>query len=268
MSMPLSHLFPAYPSPSLCPQVYSLCLHLYSGPTPRFIRTFFFFKINLFYLFIFGCVGSLLLRAGFSLVVASGGYSLLRCAGFSLPWLLLLRSTGSRHVGSVVVAHWLSCSAACGIFPDKGSNPCPLRWQADFQPLCHQGSPEPFFFKIHAFFKKKVNVHCKFFRKNIWENSWENSGKSCERLQSGSNYEMGWVSSMEDQVLPSTLFQVMGSCGVTTPFIAFELFTTPWVIDNWEQCKWFPSIDANKWYLEQSQLVSLPHCGRNQLCIY
>ena len=32
---------------------------------------------------------------------------------------------------SVVVAHGLSCSAACGIFPDQGSNPCPLHWQAD-----------------------------------------------------------------------------------------------------------------------------------------
>ena len=34
-----------------------------------------------------------------------------------------------------------SCSAACGIFPDQGSNPCPLHWQADCQPLRHQGSP-------------------------------------------------------------------------------------------------------------------------------
>ena len=34
-----------------------------------------------------------------------------------------------------------SCSAACGIFPDQGSNPCPLHWQADSQPLRHQGSP-------------------------------------------------------------------------------------------------------------------------------
>ena len=40
-----------------------------------------------------------------SLVVASRGCSLLRCTGFSLRWLLLLRSTGSRRVGSVVVAH-------------------------------------------------------------------------------------------------------------------------------------------------------------------
>ena len=54
---------------------------------------------------------------------------------------LSLRSTGSRRAGSVVVTHGPSCSAACGIFPDHGSNPCPLHWQADSQPLRHQGSP-------------------------------------------------------------------------------------------------------------------------------
>ena len=31
--------------------------------------------------------------------MASGGYSSLRCTGFSLWWLLLLRSTGSRRAG-------------------------------------------------------------------------------------------------------------------------------------------------------------------------
>ena len=44
---------------------------------------------------------------------------------------------------------WLTvvarCSAACGIFPDQGSNPCPLHWQADSQPLRHQGSPQSVF---------------------------------------------------------------------------------------------------------------------------
>ena len=34
-----------------------------------------------------------------SLVVVSRGYSLLRCTGFSLRWLLLLWTTGSRHTG-------------------------------------------------------------------------------------------------------------------------------------------------------------------------
>ena len=99
----------------------------------------FFFLI--IYLFIFGCVGSLFLCEGFSLVAASGGHSSSRCAGLSLSRPLLLRSTGSRRAGSAVVAHGPSCSAACGIFPDQGSNPCPLRRQADSQPLRHQGSP-------------------------------------------------------------------------------------------------------------------------------
>ena len=78
---------------------------------------------------------------GLSLVVASGDHSSLRGAGLSLSRPLLLRSTGSRCAGSVAVAHGPSCSAACGIFPDQGSNPCPLHWQADSQPLRHQGSP-------------------------------------------------------------------------------------------------------------------------------
>ena len=76
---------------------------------------------------------------GLSLVGASGGLSLSR------P--LLLRSTGSRRAGSVVVAHGLSCSVACGIFPDQGSTPCPPHWQADSQPLRHQGSPATTFYR-------------------------------------------------------------------------------------------------------------------------
>ena len=78
---------------------------------------------------------------GLSLVAASRGHSSLRCVGLSPSRPLLLRGTGSRRTGSVVVAHGLSCSAACGIFPDQGSNLCPLHWQADSQPLRHQGSP-------------------------------------------------------------------------------------------------------------------------------
>ena len=82
-------------------------------------------------------------------VDASGGHSSSRCAGLSLSWPLLLRSTSSRHAGSVVVAHGPSCSAARGIFPDQGSNPCPLRRQADSQPLRHQRSPQQYFLKGH-----------------------------------------------------------------------------------------------------------------------
>ena len=88
----------------------------------------------------------------FSLVMASGGHSSLRCVGLSLSRPLLLQSTGSRCAGSVIVAHGPSCSVACGIFPDQGSNPCPLHWQADSQPLRHQGSPILVFFKMFFWF--------------------------------------------------------------------------------------------------------------------
>ena len=62
----------------------------------------FFFKFIYFWL---RCV--FIAAHGLSLVAASGGYSLLRCTGFSLRWLLLLRSTDSRHAGSVVLARGL-----------------------------------------------------------------------------------------------------------------------------------------------------------------
>ena len=104
-------------------------------------RGLLFFK-NFIYLFIYLwlCWVFVSMRGLFP-VAASGGHSSSRCAGLSLSRPLPLRSTGSRWAGSVVVAHVPSCSTACGIFPDQGSNPCPLHWQADSQPLRHQGSP-------------------------------------------------------------------------------------------------------------------------------
>ena len=66
----------------------------------------------------------------------------LRYAGLSLPWPLPLRSTGSGCAGPADTAHGPSRSAACGIFPDWDTNPCPLHRQADSQPLRHQGSPQ------------------------------------------------------------------------------------------------------------------------------
>ena len=115
-------------------------------PSPHF---FFFFLINIFIylLAVLGLCWVFVAACRLSLVAASGGYSSLQCTGFSLRWPLLLRSTGSRRAGSVIVAHGLSRSTACGIFPDQGLNPCPLHWQADSQPLHHQGSPVYLYFK-------------------------------------------------------------------------------------------------------------------------
>ena len=59
----------------------------------------FFFLIDLFILFYFWLRWVFAAVRGLSLVAVSGGYFLLQCAGFSLWWLLLLWSTGSRHVG-------------------------------------------------------------------------------------------------------------------------------------------------------------------------
>ena len=78
-----SHHFPNYPGdPS----------HHYLLPS--------FLLINLFYLFIYlWLCQPARSQEDLSLVAASGGYSSLWCADFSLRWLLLLRSTGSRCTG-------------------------------------------------------------------------------------------------------------------------------------------------------------------------
>ena len=55
------------------------------------------------------------------------------------------RAQALGHVGLVVAVHRLSCSLACGIFLEQGSNLCPLLQQADSCPLHHQGSP------VHSF---------------------------------------------------------------------------------------------------------------------
>ena len=76
------------------------------------IRSYILFLKFYFILFIYFWLCWVFTAAcGLSLVVAKGGYSSLRCSGLSLWWLLLLRSMGSRLTGSVVVTHWLSCSA-------------------------------------------------------------------------------------------------------------------------------------------------------------
>ena len=94
---------------------------------------------------------------------------------------LLLRSTGSRRAGSAIVAHGPSCSAACGIFPDQGSNPCPLHWQADSQPLRHQGSPFAVFLiqlKKLMFYKPNC-AECRVEKVTVYFVPIGNSPDSC-----------------------------------------------------------------------------------------
>ena len=68
------------------------------------------------------------------------------CSLGAVCWLLiavasLLWRSGSGARASVVLAHGLSCAAARGIFPDQGSNPSPLRQQADSSPLSFRAAP-------------------------------------------------------------------------------------------------------------------------------
>ena len=111
----------------------------------------FFFFSSLIYLRLCWVLVSV---RGLSPVAANGGHSSSRCAGLSLSRPLLFQSTGSRCTGSAIVAHGPSRSAACGIFPDQGSNPWPLHWQADSQPLRHQGSPPTYI--LFIFFQKSL----------------------------------------------------------------------------------------------------------------
>ena len=64
--------------------------------------------------------------------------------------------------GSVVVACGLSCSVACWILLDPGSNPCALHRQVDSHPLYHQGS-----------------LLMRFWAKESWVNNRRGKVRSC-----------------------------------------------------------------------------------------
>ena len=117
-----------------------------------FVNTIsFYLFIYLFIIYlIFGVLGLCCCARAFSscgeqglLLVAVHGLliavaSLVVEHGFQVRWLQQLWLAGSvvvahrlQSAGSVVVTHRLVCSLACGLFPDQGSNSCPLYWQAD-----------------------------------------------------------------------------------------------------------------------------------------
>ena len=112
--------------------------------------SFYFLKIAFVYLAMLGLCCCL----GFSLVSASEGHSLgvvhgLLTVGLLLLWSIWVSVVAAHELS--VVAHRISCSAACGILLDQVLNPCLLHWQADSLPLNHQGSPHfTFNFKISA----------------------------------------------------------------------------------------------------------------------
>ena len=92
--------------PILCP------VHLFHLAVPELYPFLSFFLFNFYFIFYFLIYFWLcwvfVAARRLSLFAASGwgGYSLLRCAVFSLRWLLLLQSTGSRRTGFSSCGTW------------------------------------------------------------------------------------------------------------------------------------------------------------------
>ena len=124
---------------------------------PFLSRTHIFTKqLNLKYFSIYFWLRWVFVAAcGLSLVAMSWGSVSLQCVGFSLQWLFLLQSMGSRDVGFSGCGSWAlerglsSCGPQaqlpCSIWNLPGSRiePCFLYWQTD-SPLRHHRSPKIF----------------------------------------------------------------------------------------------------------------------------
>ena len=83
------------------------------------------------HVFVCGCAESSLM-CGLSLAAACRGYSLVVMHGLLNEVASFVVEPGLQGTqASGVVAHRLSCSMAYGIFPDQGSNQCPLDCKAD-----------------------------------------------------------------------------------------------------------------------------------------
>ena len=107
-----------------------------------------FFKNYLFILFcllIFGCVGCSLLHAGFLQLRRAGstlrcGAQASHCGGFSCCRTWALGHASSRAQAQQLVAHGLSRSAACGIFP-AGLKPVSPELPGGFLTTAPPGKP-------------------------------------------------------------------------------------------------------------------------------
>ena len=73
-----------------------------------------------------------------------GGWGLLfvvMCRLLTVVASLVVEARAPGCESSGVVACGLSCSSACGIFPDQGSNPCAPEWQHILNPWTTREAP-------------------------------------------------------------------------------------------------------------------------------
>ena len=126
--------------------------------------------------FLFGCAG-LHWCMDLSVVAVTGAS--LHCGAWAFCYggFSCCRAWALRHAGLVAAASgsgaqaqqlWhmslVSCCVAFGIFPDQGSNPCLLHWQAVSLPLSPQGSPDWVNFQKSVF----SSVWISNLNLNIW----------------------------------------------------------------------------------------------------
>ena len=91
---------------------------------------------------------------GLSPVAASGGHSSSRCAGLSLSRPLLLRSTGSRRAGSVVVAHGgLVAPRHVGSSQTRARTRVPCIGRQILNHCATREAPQPSFLRQHQHFQ-------------------------------------------------------------------------------------------------------------------
>ena len=101
------------------------------------------FKIFYFFTYLFLAMPVFVAVCGLSLVTENGvlsscGARVSHCSGFSCWGAQALGTQASVALapglwstGSIAPEHGLSCSAACVIFPDQGSNLCTLHFKED-----------------------------------------------------------------------------------------------------------------------------------------
>ena len=103
-------------------------------PAKRQEKETFFFFFNFWLRWVFTAEPEL------SVVAVTGGSSLVVLLRLLIAVASPVAGPGLYIAGSAIWHMGLG-TKACGIFQDQGSNPCPLRWQEDSQPLTTREVP-------------------------------------------------------------------------------------------------------------------------------
>ena len=170
--------------------------------TPQLFFWWCFFFNSLYWIFIAAC--------RLSLVVASRGNSLVvLCRPFIVVASLIVEhgilgvcasvvvAPSLQSTGSIVV-YRLSCSAACGIFPEE-LNPCLLHWQVDSLPLSDQGSPTQTVLIIFIFWAQQSEDVLIISPSYFFQFSWVPCPHIIRTLPAVREQEMKWLSEALNQ---------------------------------------------------------------------